>query len=83
MNTEIRKLEIKEERVSKSYMVKTEVNKQDVDKPFTPEIVYRDGKFSHFNLHIESGFKTKYDLKLDAEDEDIFNILKDFFKSII
>lgn len=68
------KREIKEERISELYTIS--------DKPFTPEITYRDGKFHQFTLHIETNFKTKYDFKLDAEDEEVFNALKNFFKSL-
>lgn len=71
---ELIKQQILEERVCKLYSVD--------GKSFTPEITYRNGIFHHFTLHIQTGFKTKYDLKLDAEDKEVFNCLKDFFKSI-
>lgn len=71
---ELIKKEIKEERISKSYVIN--------GKPFTPEITYRDEKFHHFTLHTETNIKVKYDFKLEVEDEEIFNVLKNFFKSI-
>lgn len=71
---ELKKVVIAEERISKEYTVD--------GRKFTPEITTRDGEFHHFTLHIQSGFKTKYDLKLDAEDKEVFECLKDFFKNI-
>ena len=65
---------IQEERVFKEYNVD--------GKAFTPEIIYRDGEFHHFTLHIQNGFKIKYDLELDKEDKNVFDILKDFFKKL-
>jgi hypothetical protein len=73
------KIEIKEERYNQTYYIPDDKGKE---KSFTPEVIYRDGKFSHFTLHKENEFKTKYTLQLDQEDEVIFNVLKDFFKSI-
>lgn len=65
---------IQEERITKTYTVDK--------KDFTVEVIKRDGEFSNFTLHKEGGFKVKYDLKLDKEDKEVFEILKDFFKQL-
>lgn len=71
---ELCKKEIQETQISKTYTIG--------NLNFTPLVVYRNNKFHRFISRMEMGHKVKYNLELSEEDEQIFNALKDFFKSI-